>query len=282
MNERVEYVRTDDSCLLWTASAGDGVPVVLCHGGPGLWDYLDPVSDMIKHSAATHRWDQRDGGRSSVVPPYTIERFVADLETLRAHFHHEQWIVAGHSWGATLALEYALRYPARTLALIYIGGIGIGTEWRPAYYAEREARLRAAGDLARWNELHSRDRTPEEERELCVITWATDYVDGEHGKRPAAEMLAPGFLPNYEVNAVLKDALDGESTMMERCASLHAPVLIVHGDTDPRPPSAVASLARSLPNATEQVVTGAGHLPWVEQPAVVGEALRSFIARLSV
>lgn len=191
-------------------------------------------------------------------------------------------VVSGHSWGATLALEYALCYPAQTLGLIYMSGIGLGTEWRQTFYAERDRRLRASGDLARWTELHSRDRTPEEERELCVLTWAADYVDGERGKRAAAEMLAPGFLANYDVNAALNVAFDDEHAMMERCANLQTPALILHGDHDPRPASAVESLAHSLPSATMHVVAGAGHLPWVEQPTLVGDALRTFIARLRV
>ena len=32
---------------LWTAVQGEGIPMVLCHGGPGGYDYLGPVADMV-------------------------------------------------------------------------------------------------------------------------------------------------------------------------------------------------------------------------------------------
>jgi proline iminopeptidase len=31
-------IQTDDDCQLWVADEGHGTPVVICHGGPGLWD----------------------------------------------------------------------------------------------------------------------------------------------------------------------------------------------------------------------------------------------------
>src|ERR1700693_1035331 len=95
MEERVEYVRLPDGCRIWTATTGAGAPVVLCHGGPGLWDYLAPIGSMISDIAVTHRWDQRGSGRSSALPPYTLDRFVDDLEALRVQFDHPAWIVAG-------------------------------------------------------------------------------------------------------------------------------------------------------------------------------------------
>jgi pimeloyl-ACP methyl ester carboxylesterase len=36
---------------------------------------------------------------------------VADLEVLREALGHATWWVGGHSWGAELALRYALAYP---------------------------------------------------------------------------------------------------------------------------------------------------------------------------
>jgi proline iminopeptidase len=41
-------------------------------------------------------------------PPYTIETCLTDLESVRAHYGIDRWIIGGHSWGADLALIYAL------------------------------------------------------------------------------------------------------------------------------------------------------------------------------
>lgn len=36
-------VVTEDDCRLWTASVGHGTPLIVCHGGPGLWDMFDDM-----------------------------------------------------------------------------------------------------------------------------------------------------------------------------------------------------------------------------------------------
>src|SRR5262249_32574146 len=65
------YVVADDGCLLWTEDSGRGDPLVLCHGGPGLWDYFDDVADWLSGIATVVRWDQRGCGRSQRMGPYT-------------------------------------------------------------------------------------------------------------------------------------------------------------------------------------------------------------------
>ena len=103
---------------LWTASLGQGTPLVLAHGGPGLSNNLDPVAKMVDDIACVHVYDQRGGGRSPSQGPFDIESFVEDLEALRRHWGHERWIVGGHSWGAALALFYALAHPEKTIGII--------------------------------------------------------------------------------------------------------------------------------------------------------------------
>lgn len=139
---REEIITLDDGATLWTAGSGSGPGLVLCHGGPGMHDYLAPVAHMLHDPYSVHRWDQRGAGRSLRRGPYTLARFVADLDALRAHFGYERWIVAGHSWGATLALHYALAHPDRTSALIYMSGTGLAwAKWKRAYHEEEEARF---------------------------------------------------------------------------------------------------------------------------------------------
>jgi proline iminopeptidase len=54
--------------------------MVLCHGGPGLWDYLELVASMVEDLCTVHRYDQRGGGRSTKEGALTVDRFVADLD----------------------------------------------------------------------------------------------------------------------------------------------------------------------------------------------------------
>ena len=107
---------------LWTTVSGTGPAMVLCHGGPGHFDTLGPIADMVKDLVTVYRYDQRASGRSTGMPPFTVDGFVDDLEELRRHWGIDQLIVGGHSWGANLALAYCLKHPTKVKALVYISG----------------------------------------------------------------------------------------------------------------------------------------------------------------
>jgi proline iminopeptidase len=79
-------------------------------------------------------------GISSRSPPNSLTRCIADIEFLRRHFGHELWLAPGHSWGAGLALRYALAHPGRILGVRYVSGTGFGQAWRAAYHGEAERR----------------------------------------------------------------------------------------------------------------------------------------------
>jgi proline iminopeptidase len=57
---------------LWTATEGAGVPLILCPGGPGAYNYLGPVAAMVNDLAEVHRFEQRGGGRSTREGPWIV------------------------------------------------------------------------------------------------------------------------------------------------------------------------------------------------------------------
>ncbi|MFI1838584.1 alpha/beta fold hydrolase [Streptomyces olivaceoviridis] len=83
-----EAVTADDGVRLWAARPdGGGDPLVLCHGGPGLWDMFGDVAALLADRTPVVRWDQRGCGRSErCAGPWTTARFVADLDAVRRHF----------------------------------------------------------------------------------------------------------------------------------------------------------------------------------------------------
>src|SRR4051794_8585796 len=111
--------------LYWEQSGNPrGVPVVFLHGGPGAGAtpthrrFFDPASYRIVI------FDQRGAGRSAPLGELTdnsTAHLVRDIEALRVYFAIERWVVFGGSWGSTLALSYAVAYPARCRALILRG-----------------------------------------------------------------------------------------------------------------------------------------------------------------
>ncbi|MGW7823757.1 alpha/beta fold hydrolase [Streptomyces puniciscabiei] len=274
-------VTTDDGVRLWAErSGGDGEPLVLCHGGPGLWDMS---GDLAAPAGPVVRWDQRGCGRSERCDgPWTTSRFVADLDAVRRHFGLDRMALLGHSWGAQLALSHALAHPDRVSTLVYVSGTGIGpdTDWHPGYSANLLARLGEHPErLARWREL--RDR-PDGERERAVLQWSAEFEDRDRALDHAGRMADPWF----GINHACREGLNGERErtwgtpeLYAACAALDVPVLIVDGARDLRPRTAVDSLAEALPRVRRVTLPDAGHLPWVEDPAGFRAALTAWFTR---
>ncbi|MGZ4248101.1 MAG: alpha/beta fold hydrolase [Solirubrobacteraceae bacterium] len=178
----VEHVEVPGATL-WTASRGTGQPMVLCHGGPGLSDNLAPVAEMVEDLALVHRYDQRGSGRSRSDGPFDVASFVADLEALRQHWRHDRWLVGGHSWGANLALFYALEHPDRTLGLIYLAGAGVHWGWQEDAQRRRLARL-TEDERAELAELQGRLATADatDTQRFVRLMWTTDFADRRNAR----------------------------------------------------------------------------------------------------
>ncbi len=209
-----------DGAELWMAEQGTGVPLVLCNGGPGCCDYLGPVAAMIEDVALAYRWEPRGCGRSSPGGPYDLRTSLSDLDALRALLGHERWVVGGHSAGANLALAYALEYPGRVRALVYLSGGGVqdDRQWHAAY----------EGGKARRGE-----RLPE----------------FEFPYNPQVNRVG-----NASWRAFIK-----QPTLLRRMAELEVPCLAVHGGEDIRPDWPVRQLVHLLPDARFELIEGAEH-----------------------
>jgi proline iminopeptidase len=271
-----QLIELRDGARLWTTVTGTGPPVVCCHGGPGLWDYLAPLASLIDDGFTVVRFDQRGCGRSTGDGPFTITQAIDDLDQLRAALGFDTWAIIGHSWGAELAVRYAARHPERTTRVVYIAGVGAGNGFRPGYVAERDRRL--GGDLARWKELGERDRTPAEEREWCLLQWRPDFSP-RAAARSAEALWAtrpPAITVNTMANRLLWADRDTED-LLELAGNVNSPVRMLFGADDPRPCSAADSLFESLPNADRLVFEHAGHAPWAEQPGATRDAIKEFL-----
>jgi proline iminopeptidase len=101
-----------------------GMPALFLHGGPG--GGTDPSMRQFFDPRRYHivLFDQRGCGLSrphAELRENTTWDLIADIEALRTHLSVAQWLVFGGSWGSTLALAYAQRYPERVSALVLRG-----------------------------------------------------------------------------------------------------------------------------------------------------------------
>jgi len=270
-----------DGALLWTVTSKltDAPVVVFVHGGPGLWDNLGPVASLVADRVGTVRYDQRGCGRSSPVDDYRMDRFVADLDELRVHAGVVRWPVFGHSFGATLALAYAAAHPDRVDALVLANGTGLDwAEFGGEYHATADAR-RTPDQQHRLDVLTDRQRTGEEEVEWRTLHWLPDFADPDTAWELASQDARRPLAINHACNRVLNAETAGLAPDMRGwCAAVTVPVLVVRGDSDPRPIGGVHRLVDALPDPRLVVLPGCGHEPWRERHDLLGEVLDSFLA----
>lgn len=238
----VERSITVNGAELWVAEQGAGAPLILGSGGPGCCDYLGPVAAMVDDLARVYRFEPRGCGRSSPGGPYDLPTWLADLDALRGALGHGRWVVGGHSAGAAYALAYALTYPARTRAVLYLSGTGVqdDRQWHAAYEAGRDA---------------GRERLP----------------DFAYPFNPEVNRVG-----NASWRAFIKHPL-----LLRRLAALRVPVLAVHGGEDIRPSWPVEQLATLLPEARFERIGGAEHHLELTHPEDLRSRLRAFLGDLA-
>lgn len=103
-----------------------GVPLIYCHGGPGSGARAGARRLFDRDLFDVLVFDQRGTGRgtplaeqsSADLATNTTQHLIADMEAIRAWAGVDQWIVAGISWGTTLALAYAEAHPDVVLGVL--------------------------------------------------------------------------------------------------------------------------------------------------------------------
>ena len=262
---------------------GDGQPLVCLPGGPGrAADYLGDLGGLSK-SRRLVLLDPRGVGLSSdPADPATfrVDRLVGDVESLRDHLGLDQMDLLAHSAGSVLGTLYAAAHPERLSALILVtpGLTAVGVEGTEEQFGTVLARLAgepwypaavAALDeimAGRWSMEAFRDSRP-----LFYGRW--DEAAQEHATAGVAvrhQAARQGYFAGvtFDVSAI--------RSALKRLA---APVLLYAGDLDPLvTPGMVREAAPLFGEAAAVVVqNGAGHFPWMDDPASFAAAITSFL-----
>src|SRR5689334_13900196 len=118
-----EHLAVGDGHEVYVESGGrqGGIPAVYLHGGPGSGCQPDHRRLFDPERFHAVLFDQRGAGRSRPKgrrEDNTLPHLIADMEMIREKFGFGRWMVAGGSWGATLALAYAQAHPKRVTGIV--------------------------------------------------------------------------------------------------------------------------------------------------------------------
>ena len=201
---------------------------------------------------------------------------VDDLEALRDTWSIDRLDLCGYSWGALLAMLYAVSYPARVSSLALVSPAPAAQRERELYevnLARRNAtpELLAARAELRASGLRSRDIPAYNDRlfELAVAGYFHD---------PSRSRELTPFRITGRTQQEVWDSLGAEFDLRPALSRLKIPALVVHGDDDPIPIETARATAAAL-DAHLVVISDCGHVPYVEAPEQFVAALDRFLPR---
>jgi pimeloyl-ACP methyl ester carboxylesterase len=258
--------------------AGDGAPVLLLHGGPGLsYEYLDGLAAELGTGFRVAAFQQRGLAPSTLEGPFTIPQAIDDVIAVLDGLGWSRAVLVGHSWGGHLVFRVATAHPDRMHGVLAVDPIGVvGDGGTAAFEAEMGARNPKQG-RDRAQALDERamagQGTPDDGLEGLAILWPAYFADPEN----------PPPMPPIRMSVEAYAGLVGEmlSGLDEVAAALGdgaVPYGVVAGAASPIPwGQAARATAELSPGAFLAVVPGAGHFPWLEVPGSVRPALQRLI-----
>ncbi len=254
--------------------AGQGPPVLLLHGGPGLgYEYMDQAGAGLQPGFRVASFQQRGLEPSTLQGPFTIAQALEDVVSVLEALGWSRALVVGHSWGGHLALRFAAAHPGRLLGMLAIDPIGIaGDGGRAAFRAELVARVPKDG-RERHRVLAEREDagegTPEERQERQQIAWPAYFADPENAPpMPPLRMCVDAFTG---IDAEIADGADEVAAALATGAVRYG---VLAGGASPIPWGQAARASAELsPSAFLTIVPGAGHFVWHEAPGSVRAAL---------
>jgi pimeloyl-ACP methyl ester carboxylesterase len=258
--------------------AGEGPVLVLLHGitsSSRTWRAVMPAL------AETHTVVAPDllGHGESAKPrgDYSLGAYASGVRDLLAALGHERATVVGHSLGGGIAMQLAYQFPERVERLVLVNSGGLGRE---VSLLLRSATLPGAEYVLPL---------------LCKpgvrnAAGALGGMLGRVGLRPNNDVMgvAEGFASLGEddarraflhtVRAVMDIGGQRVNATDRLYLAAHLPTLIVVGERDPMIPAAHGRAAHALlPASRLEVMPGAGHFPFNDDPAAFVAILRAFL-----
>jgi proline iminopeptidase len=253
-----------------------GRPALLLHGGPG-----SGCSPALRRGFDAGCWrvvcvDQRGAGRSQprgAIGHNTTPHLLADLRLVRHHLGIESWLVAGGSWGASLAIAHAADDPEAVSGLLLRASFLVRPEdidWffrgarsvRPTAWARFAAEVPGAEPTMLAAAFRS--APAQEQARLAAAWWRWEQAlgTGRENLEPAADTIDT-LVDRYRVQShyLAHGAWLDAPPLLDRCARLpRVPTVLLHARDDAvcRPEGALALRAR-LPHARLVWQADGGH-----------------------
>jgi proline iminopeptidase len=282
-----QMVRIDGKYDVWVKQVGTGViPVLTLHGGPGFNHfYLECLEDFLPQAGARFWYYDQLGCGFSDSPNddslWTLERYIQEVEQVRAALGLERFILYGHSWGGMLGMEYALRYPQHLVGLVvsnmtasvaeYVRYAEVLVSRLPPAAQAIIARHRAAGDY----------ESPEYQKVLMQEVYSRHLCRLTPWPEPVQRSLRT-------LNAKIYNIMQGPDEfnivgnfknwdIWERLHGIQPPTLLIAARHDEMAPEQITRMSKLIPNARLSICERGSHMAMYDDQRAYFAALVPFL-----
>jgi proline-specific peptidase len=262
------------------------IPLIYINGGPG-GTYLDEKHGITKLAGTRDviLYDQLGSYHSPAAFDLSLtpmERFVEELKTVLDHYALEKAILLGHSFGGSVAADFALTYPDRCEGVIlsspllstprWIDDANILLDQMPEKERNIIRRQLEYGDVE--VSLYEQAERLFYNRHLCRLNpWPERLLQGFSKSNKAlyeamwgiSEFTCTGTLKNYD--------------RFEDLRHLRMPVLLTCGRHDEARPETLALAAGKIKNAKLTVFEKSSHTPLLEETDTYLAEMQNFIGQ---
>ncbi|KAL2877056.1 hypothetical protein SGCOL_007677 [Colletotrichum sp. CLE4] len=289
---RFSIVQLSDGAKVHVKLLGDNdetKPVIIVlHGAPGLSDHREPISSFgfLASDFRVLVYDARGSGKSELKPPYTDERWVADVDELRAWVGVEKFILAGGSYGGFVALQYAISHPDRLQALILRDTWACGLRGAFNFIKTILTSDRIKPDPDRQVRLNSGNIRDNEDfaasfaEIVDIYKPEDDSAIADSGDATFEGTVADEYILHYETHNFAFSYNLPRLDVRSRLKDITAPTLVATGRHDVVVPVEYGEeISRGIPNSEFVVFEKSGHSPPTDEPEAFQETVTRFLSK---
>lgn len=267
---------------LYCKVIGEGEPILVVQTGPGMnMEYIEPHMHELAKKNKLIFFDPRSTGKSEI-PDDTMgtmhKYLVDDIEGIRKVFGIQKLNLLGHSWGAKMALLYALKYPGNIKSLVLTNAYPLNHEFDSLQmdYNDRMAKKPELQDK-RMEIIQRHISRIEIQQRLAFLYSLYNFMD--------IDKIQLTYPDNYGdaqralFRGLSYDYKKYDTDLYPLLKNVKAPVLVIHGDADGLALKASEKLVESLGNAKLMHFEKSGYFPYMEEPERFASTVNTFIAK---
>lgn len=261
--------------------SGDGVPLIVIHGGPGSGSYSLKPFAALGDERPVIRYDQLGAGKAdhpTDTTLFTVDRAVAELQALRDSLGLTEVHLLGQSWGAMLLEAYMGSHPTGVRSVTFLSPLVTTAQWEH----DADSLITLLPDSVQTaiasNEAAGTTESPA--YQAAMKAYYEQFVYRKPLAIPGADTASNGGLvynymwgPSEFTSTGTLKTFDGTAWLKE----ITIPALFMAGEFDEATPASTLAFSKLVPAARFVMIPGSGHVSQNDNPEFMLRQVREFL-----